>query len=306
MTNEETDRLSVGVIIATKGRSDCVAKSLAALERQTQRPTSVVFSVTEEKDLPADKDALFAATELAVETITGTAGLAAQRNRGVRKIEGKVEIVLFIDDDFLPAPQWIERCAALFAADPALVGVTGRLLADGITTGALSWDEAGLLVEQAIGQEMTAPLRGQETPIPDLYGCNMAYRLSKIEGLFFDERLVLYGWMEDKDFSRRAGRNGKLVRSQALLGVHLGAHGARLSGVRYGYSQVANPVYLWKKKILTLHEVIHLIAKPFLMNCAKSLMPESHIDRKGRLKGNLLALGDCALGREKPERVINL
>mgnify|MGYP000606119618 CR=1 FL=1 len=61
--------------------------------------------------------------------------------------------------------------------------------------------------------------------------------------LRFDERLPLYGWLEDLDYCRRMSPYGRIQRSSMLVGVHMGVKGGRQSGVRLGYSQVANPIY---------------------------------------------------------------
>ena len=42
------------------------------------------------------------------------------------------------------------------------------------------------------------------------------------------------------------------------------------------------------------------------MNAARSLRPEPHVDRLGRLKGNLIAIGDLLRGRMHPMRVMDL
>jgi hypothetical protein len=41
-------------------------------------------------------------------------------------------------------------------------------------------------------------------------------------------------------------------------------------------------------------------------NIARSFFPEPWVDRKGRLKGNLLALIDIARGRDSPGRILQL
>ena len=50
------------------------------------------------------------------------------------------------------------------------------------------------------------------------YGCNMAFRAQSIEHLTFDERLVLYGWLEDRDFAFRAGAAGRMIQTDAVWG----------------------------------------------------------------------------------------
>ena len=64
--------------------------------------------------------------------------------------------------------------------------------------------------------------------IYNLYGCNMALRLSAVyaNGVNFDENLPLYGWLEDVDFSRQLAPFGKIIRNQRMIGVHLGSKGA--------------------------------------------------------------------------------
>jgi hypothetical protein len=42
------------------------------------------------------------------------------------------------------------------------------------------------------------------------------------------------------------------------------------------------------------------------MNLVRSLAPEPWVDRRGRLRGNLLALADLMRGRMHPMRVMEL
>jgi hypothetical protein len=41
-------------------------------------------------------------------------------------------------------------------------------------------------------------------------------------------------------------------------------------------------------------------------NVARSLWPESYVDRRGRLRGNLLAIAHVLLGRVEPEYILKL
>ena len=49
-----------------------------------------------------------------------------------------------------------------------------------------------------------------------------------------------------------------------------------------------------------------LIWRNVAANLAKSFWPEPWVDRKGRLKGNCLAVWDLLLGRMSPLRVLEL
>jgi hypothetical protein len=117
---------------------------------------------------------------------------------------------------------------------------------------------------------------------------------------------VLYGWQEDVDFTSRLRARGRVVALKSIRGVHLGVKSGRVSGVRFGYSQVANPVYLIRKGSVPLPVGLKLMGKNLLANLARSLWPESYIDRRGRLRGNLLALSHVARGRVEPEYILEI
>ena len=105
----------------------------------------------------------------------------------------------------------------------------------------------------------------------------------------FDEALPFYAWQEDIDFSRQLASFGRIVRADALTGVHLGVKRGRTSGVRFGYSQIANPIYFIRKGTVSLSFGGRTMTKNLLANVIRTLHPEAHIDRRGRLKGNILA-----------------
>lgn len=284
----------VAVIIATKGRPKAVSRVLRLLEQQTLQPSIVVVSANTRLDVED-----FATQHLPVEYVFGPAGLPAQRNRGMDRVMGEADIVVFFDDDFVPAPGWLKQCADAFAARPRAVGMTGGVVADGVRGDAIDWDEASELLSDDAARTQPLGL----VPVQKLYGCNMAYRVSAIGDLRFDERLVLYGWLEDMDFSRAMNGRGQLLQVLAARGVHLGLRsGGRTSGRRFGFSQIVNAWYLYGKGALSAREVWENTAKALLANGAKSLFPEPHIDRRGRLAGNLLGVRELLLGRCQPER----
>jgi hypothetical protein len=288
----------IAVIVATKGRPQAVNKLLRLLEEQTRLPSVVVVSATERADI---QDSM--PTSLMVEYMFGPAGSTCQRNRALEGTRDRSDIVVFFDDDFAPSPTWLEHCANAFISDNSVVGMSGLVLRDGAVAEEISWEEAERLIHGAAPADSTGPLVAEPT---GLYGCNMAYRTSAIRDVVFDERLVLYGWLEDKDFSRSAGKMGRLVKCNALVGVHLGIKSGRVSGMRYGYSQVVNAWYLREKGTLTSKEAWSNTGKALLANAAKAFWPEKHIDRLGRLKGNLIGLGNVMLGNCRPEKVAQL
>jgi GT2 family glycosyltransferase len=135
------------------------------------------------------------------------------------------------------------------------------------------------------------------------YGCNMAFRLSAIGDLRFDERLVLYGWLEDRDFGAAlAKRGGRLIKCASARGVHMGVKSGRVAGDRLGYSQVVNPIYMLRKGTMTAGQVAGQLFRNIMSNLVFAVRPEPFIDRRGRLRGNFKGFLDVLRGRLEPER----
>jgi GT2 family glycosyltransferase len=297
MTGEAQTR--VGVVIATLGRPREAAQVLARLRAQSLPPARIVFSVEKPQDLPPP-DRL----DVDVEVVLGERGLCAQRNRGMARVLDDCDVVVFYDDDYLPSRRSLEGLAELFAGHPDVVGATGRVLADGVGHGGLSWEEGCGIVDAYDAAPEAPPWE-----VSDLgwtYGCNMAFRCEAARGLRFDERLPLYGWQEDVDFAGQIARRGRVVRTNAFAGVHLGVTSSRSPGVRLGFSQIINPVYLVRKGTMRTGHAARIMVRNLLANHVRALAPEPHIDRRGRLIGNWFGLLHLATGRIDPERIWSL
>ena len=287
-------RIAVG--IATAGRPDLLRINLEELQRQTRPPERLVVcapSAADISQLPA---------ALAIECIVGPRGLTCQRNAILDRAED-CEVVVFFDDDFLPERSYLEVIDRLFRTNPDIVMATGNVVADGILGPGLGIGEARCLL--ALAEPIGRPI-DELSPVDNGYGCNMAVRLAAATGAGcrFDERLPLYGWLEDVDFSRQLARIGRIVRVSAAYGVHLGVKRGRQSGKRLGYSQIANPIYLAGKGTCPWRRSLQLMSRNFAANLIRSLQPEPYIDRAGRLRGNCRAITDLIAGRLAPERIL--
>jgi glycosyltransferase involved in cell wall biosynthesis len=286
------------VIVPTVGRKETVARTLRHLERQTRPPNEVIVSAPDPSHVEP-----FSATRFPVSCAFGKKGLCAQRNQALEGALDRFDIVTFFDDDFLPATTYLERLLDAFAAHPNWAVIHGNVVVDGVGGPGLSFEEGLRALERAEAEPAGTPVA---TDHPGAYGCNMSMRTAHIGALRFDERLVLYGWQEDIDFTNQLGRYGRIVSLSSLVGVHLGIKGGRLSGVRQGYSQIVNPVYLLRKGTMPTGFALDLMARNVAANFARSLWPEPYVDRRGRLKGNLLAAFHLMRGRIEPEHVLKL
>lgn len=287
----------VCLIFATRGRAEVLKRVVAFVDRQTVKPDLVIVSCV------SDEDVGDLTSRAGLLVVKGRPGLTTQRNTALGQVPDDIDVVIFLDDDFLMHEAWIAQIVKVFAGDPAIACITGTLLADGIHGAGLSFEEGQAILADA--PPVPAKLTAAATGGP--YGCNMAFRASAIAGLRFDERLVLYGWQEDRDFGGQIwNRGGRVVRVNTALGVHLGTKGGRVSGRRLGYSQVINPLYLVNKKTMPLRDALDHVMRNVASNAVRSFAPEPYVDRLGRLRGNLIGLWDLLRGRLTPERAEKL
>lgn len=292
--------MKIIVGIATAGRREVLSQTLLHLTRQDRKPDAILVCPSS----PDDVDETFAETlSVPVTIVAGERGLTKQRNAILSAIDAG-DLLVFFDDDFLPQADFLENAETLFLKEGDIVVATGLVLADGIHGPGIPVKEGLEILERdrAAGSQATLE------PVYNAYGCNMVFRLSAIEadGTRFDERLPLYGWQEDVDFCRRLARYGRIVRSSDLRGVHLGNKRGRTSGLRFGYSQVANPLYLFRKGSVSLKWTLHLMGSNVAANTIGSLRSQGLVDRRGRLKGNLIAFADLLRGRIDPLRMLEL
>lgn len=285
--------MRIHIVIATTGRPAIVKRVVCRLDEQSRPVDGVLVVGASREDIAGLEGALGN-----LETLVSRKGLCRQRNAALDHLEGRSDVVVFFDDDFVPAHDFIARLEALMQDRPDVVGATGVLVMDGAQGQPIGFEEAVHRLD--LSGDRPAP---EESDCLSLYGCNMAIRLSAAKGLRFDEKLPLYGWQEDVDYTHQLSWRGRLVRTSQLTGIHMGARSGKTSGKRLGYSQIANVVYLWRKGTMRPWLGERLLFQNIVSNLVRSLWPEQDIDRRGRLAGNLLALRDLLNGTIDPERI---
>lgn len=292
--------LKISIGIATAGRREILSATVRQLAKQTRLPDCLYICPASPDDL--DMSCLDAFPALH-EVVDGPRGSSHQRNAILRTARNS-DLIVFFDDDFLADPCYLAETEQLFMNRPDIVVATGHVLADGATGPGLSVNE-GLAVLARTGSLLDTALL---VPTYGAYGCNMVVRLkSAVEhAIEFDERLPLYGWWEDIDFSRRLLPFGKIRRSYRLRGVHLGSKSGRSPGKRLGYSQVANLLYLLSKGSISRRVAFKRIALNVAANVGRSFFPEPWIDRRGRLMGNAIAFAHLFQGKLSPDYVTKL
>jgi GT2 family glycosyltransferase len=297
--NKETmPRLELAIGIATRGRPAILAETIADLQTQLRQADQIFVAYADPADIGA-APRMFPN----VRFIPSSLGLTRQRN-AILQAASATDAIAFLDDDFYLHPEFLQRMERLFVTHPEVAVATGEVLADGINGPGLNFAQA----KEAIAKATPPAGELQTKPAFNAYGCNMCLRMEPIRthALRFDENLPLYGWYEDVEFSRQLAAHGSVVQVLGAYGVHLGAKSGRQSGYRLGYSQVANPVYLARKRSVPWSYAVASMTSRSLKNLVRSANPEPHVDRRGRLRGNLRAWRELLNGAISPTRILQL
>ena len=289
--------MKLGLVIATHGRPVILQKVLMNLVSQPRIPDYIVISGVVPEDIPE-----LSLSPANVRLIFGSAGSSCQRNRGMAELIGIADIIVFTDDDFIVGDDYFLNLERIFAQDASIVGVNGQVIADGANSLGFSFEE-GIRLAKQYDRGKTPPFTRE---VRGTYGCNMAFRAASIGAVRFDERLALYGWQEDLDFCGALRGSGRIVVTNLIWGIHLGTKIGKGSGVRLGYSQIINPAYIVRKGNMSFGFAFRLAARNFLADLVKSIRPESYVDRRGQLRGNLIGLYHLMKGKLTPEYILTL
>lgn len=300
------------IVIATKGRAKETYTLLDYLAKQTYPIEKILIVGSEPSDVTELQNHATTKSGQTIIEISPKAGLTIQRNVGLAKlstftefIDPKQWFVTFYDDDFRPADNWIENAANSFKSNPDFVGLSGWVLADGIKSIAISEEEAKEKLISTTYLNRT-PWFGDKLEVDGLYGCNMAFRGTVAVKERFDENLPFYGWQEDVDYAGNAKKFGKLLYIKECRGVHLGVTGGRTSGVRFGYSQIANPIYLAKKGTMKKDYARKILLRNVCSNIFHTVTLDQTKDYKGRLWGNVKATFHLLIGNCHPLNILKM
>lgn len=118
-----TPQIGVVVCAYADDRWADLADALAALAAQSRPPAEVVLVVDHNPRLLEQAAAAF--ERVRVVPNSEPRGLSGARNTGIAVVQA--EVVAFLDDDAIPAPDWIERLQAAYDA-PEVLGAGGAIL----------------------------------------------------------------------------------------------------------------------------------------------------------------------------------
>ncbi|MGA9597037.1 MAG: glycosyltransferase family 2 protein [Acidimicrobiia bacterium] len=164
---------SIVVCCYTSDRWDRLSAAIGATADQISPPDELIVVVDYNEELLARVRAEF--DDLAIVAANRhESGLSGARNTGVEL--ASQPIVLFLDDDATPAPDWVDALAASFS-DPTVVGVGGSARPD------WAGGEPPWWFPEEFFWVVGCSYRGlpeRRAPIRNPIGCNMAFRKEAI------------------------------------------------------------------------------------------------------------------------------
>jgi glycosyltransferase involved in cell wall biosynthesis/GT2 family glycosyltransferase len=159
--------ISVVICAFTADRLEVMGEAVDSLRRQTVAPREVVLVIDHAPELLEEVRRLW--PDLKIVANRERQGLSGARNTGVEEAGG--EVVAFLDDDAIAAPDWLARLAAAYA-DPDVLGAGGSVHPRWVE-GKPGWFPSEF--DWVIGCTHSGMPRETE-PVRNLVGANMSFR----------------------------------------------------------------------------------------------------------------------------------
>jgi GT2 family glycosyltransferase len=247
----------VSAVLPTKDRAALLAETVRALLAQTVVPDQIIVvdqSATQDGHRLASR--LVAATSVKPRPSLvylwdpGINGAAAARNAGLDLACG--EIVVFIDDDVVPAPDVVERLLHHYARAPHLAGIAPVIT---------NYPPPARAHQLAVRVFCRGPFRderqpiywrwrehaGALAPVRMFTGAMMSFRRAALEGLRFDARYRAASVGEDIDLCWSLGaRGGQLA---IATDAHIVHNKAPRPAVRPEAVQLTSWAFLYDKHV---------------------------------------------------------
>lgn len=280
-------------IVASINRPEMLHETIHCLVRQTT-PCQILISVPSARHVLPETLALPNVTG-----ILGATGSCAQRNLALSSIKTQPKVVFCFDDDVEVEEHYVERMVEMFEAYPEVVLANGDNLGLGAAPGSLTRERAKILISERLGAMTGEAPEAARTGL----GSRMSFRGDLLGKVVFDERLPLYGYQEDFDFSMECRHFGQIVTNRRCLMVHIETAAGRTGARRRGYSEIVNPIYIWSKgRGLSLGRPVAGALKRTLKNARRCR------DAAGRqrLMGNVIGWTMILQGKLLPEHILDM
>jgi GT2 family glycosyltransferase len=275
-------KMKFSLIICTYMRPEPLLQLLQSVQEQTLYPDEILIidgSTNSETELGLKKHQFNNLHYFLVPP--EHRGLTKQRNFGVEKLNEKMEVVCFLDDDTILTPNYFEELVQTFLDDETTYGVGGVAINENnwslITQytkynpnhyfqfegyvykegqrnvvrnylGLQSNLGPGRMPDYSHGKTCGFPLNDKTYEVDLLIGMSFAFRKKIFETIRFSTYFEGYSLYEDADFSLRALQCGKNVINTKVQLSHFHHPSGRPNRYLYGKMVVRNGWYVWRIK----------------------------------------------------------
>lgn len=274
--------MKFSLIICTYKRPKALLTLLQSVKKQTLYPNEILIVDGSPDDFTEEMLAQNHFLNLVYYKVEEKdRGLTKQRNYGIVRVSEASEVVCFLDDDTVLAPNYFEEIIKTYTIHPEALGVGGYI------TNEVSWQYVGVdyvpkinefyfdgykrsdgsrfVWRKKLALDSNAPPgyssefshgrsvgflppSGKVYPVEQLMGGVASFRKNVFERFQFSTYFEGYGLYEDADFTLRVSKVGKLfLNTSAQLEHHHDAAG-RPNQYAYGKMVVRNGWYVWRVK----------------------------------------------------------
>jgi GT2 family glycosyltransferase len=243
-------------VVATKDRPGELRRLIVSLERQTEPPGELIVVDSGRSPVELLCQAVRAFPVRFVRALPPSA--ARQRNLGIAAARPETGLIGFFDDDAVLEATALEAMNRFWrTAGPDVGGASFNMLnhpqPELLRLKLMPLAEAAGLYSRRPGAVTRAGFQTMiGRPRSNIFvdwlpsGASV-WRREVFDRILFDERFEGYGYLEDLDFSYRAGKAYRLAVVAEAGYFHLPAAGGRGNGYEFGRREVANRLYFVRK-----------------------------------------------------------
>jgi len=249
-------KLKIAFVIATKDRPGELRSLMRNLEEQSHKPDEVI--VVDGGNLPVI-ESLRQLSKFPIKYIKFRPPSAArQRNAGLRAVSPETGLIGFLDDDVILEETALERMMAFWdEATPSVVGAGFNMLNHPHLAAAKM--KSSPLAESLglYGAKKGRVLRSgfqtmigevdKTTEVQWLSTSAAVWRRPVFELYRFDEWFSAYSYLEDLDFSYKAGKSGRLAVVSDARYFHMTSPSGREGSYAFGQREILNRLYFVRK-----------------------------------------------------------
>ena len=247
--------LTISLIIPTKNRETDLHKAISSVLAQTRKPNELIIVDAGTDASLCQRISGLVSGELSLVYVNSSPGLPLQRNAGIRQSTG--EIIVFIDDDSVLEPEYLEEIAAAFGGDSERVigaicsRITNLPASDRFSKAFTSVFMLGSAGDGAIKKSgfLSSPYES-ETPklVEFLSGGVMSIRREVFYHARFDENLPGWAPMEDVDIARQILKLGyQILYLPKARQRHYPSPSERLNDYEVARMMTRNHYYMFTK-----------------------------------------------------------